>query len=86
MIDEPLHAKSVELLIEEFDSKLAGKQRHVLYDGQPDAPLVVFGQFDDGRQQGLRQFSNTNDFINAIQIRYDVQSDLRSLKFSERER
>ena len=29
------------------------KQRHIFNDGEPDSPFGVFGQFDDGWQQGL---------------------------------
>ena len=47
----PAHAEGVELLVEELDAQLAGEERHVLDDGQADAPFVVFGQLDDGRQQ-----------------------------------
>ena len=80
MIDEPLHAESIELLIEELDSELAGEQRHVFDDRQADAPLVVLRQFHDRRQKRLRQLANADHFIHAVQIRDDVQTDLWKMK------
>lgn len=53
MVDQPGHAERAQFLIEELHPELACKQRHVLNDGEPDPPFGVFGQLDDGWQQGL---------------------------------
>ena len=79
MIDEPLHAKSVELLIEEFDSKLAGKQRHVLDDGQPDPPLGVLCQLHDGWEERLAQLLDADDLVDTIEVGDDVETNIWTL-------
>lgn len=52
-VAEPRHAQRVELLVEELDAKLAGQQRDVLDDGEPDTPVLVLGQLHDGREKRL---------------------------------
>lgn len=60
-VAEPAHAQTAELLVEELDAELAGKQRNVLDDGQPDAPLLVLGELDNGREQRLGKEVDAND-------------------------
>jgi hypothetical protein len=47
-IAQPAHAQVRQLFIEELDTELASEERDVLDDRQPDAPLLVLGQLDDG--------------------------------------
>ena len=60
MVHKPRHAEGVELLVEELDTQLPSEQRHVLDDGEADAPLGVLGQLHDGRQQALGQLLDAN--------------------------
>ncbi len=61
-VAKPTHAQVAELLIEELDSKLAGKQGDVLDDRKANAPLLIFCQLDDGREQSLGKEVDANDY------------------------
>lgn len=63
-VTQPAHAQAAELLVEEFDAELRGKEGNVFDDGQTDAPLLVFGELDDGGKKGLRQKLDANDCLN----------------------
>jgi len=52
-IAKPAHAQAAELLVKELDAQLRCQQRDILDDGQPDAPLLVLGERDDGGEKGL---------------------------------
>lgn len=42
-VSEPTHAQGAEFLVEELHAELAGEQRNVLNNSQPDPPLLVLG-------------------------------------------
>ena len=68
MINQPGHAETVQLLVEEVHPELAGQERHVLDDGEPDPPLGVLRQLHYGGQEGLTQLLDTDHLIDAIQV------------------
>ena len=41
--------------------ELRGKEGNVFDDGQADAPLLVFGELDNRREEGLRQQLDADD-------------------------
>ena len=63
MVHKPGHAELGEALVEELHPQLPGQQGHVLYDGEPHAPLAVLCQLHDGRQQALRQLKHQVNFF-----------------------
>ena len=79
LIHEPRHTKCIEFLVEKVDAQLTRQQRHVLDDGQSDAPFGILCQFDNGRQKGLTQLLDPDHFTNTVQIGDDVEPDLRAL-------
>lgn len=52
-VSKPPHAQRAELLVKEFDSKLARQQRDVLDYGETHAPLLVLSKLDNRRQERL---------------------------------
>ena len=46
-ITQPTHAEVAKLLIEEFNTKLAGEERNIFDDGQSDSPLFILGKLHD---------------------------------------
>ena len=81
MIDQPSHAETVQLLVEEVNPELAGQERHVLNDGQSDPPLGVLGQLHDGGQQGLAQLLDPDNLVHAVKVGDDVQPHLEKTIF-----
>ena len=79
MIYQPCHAKTVELLIEELDTKLTCQQGHVLDDGQPDPPLGVLCQLHDGGEERLAQLFDANDLVATIEVGDDVETNIWAL-------
>lgn len=60
-VTKPAHAEIAKLLIEEFHTKLARKKRNVVDNGQSHAPLLVFGQLNNGREERLRKKIDADD-------------------------
>lgn len=60
-VAQPAHAQAAELLVKELDAKLRGEEGYVFDDGEANAPLLVFGELDDGREEGLREELNADD-------------------------
>lgn len=60
-IAQPSHAKIAQLLIEELDSQLTGKEGNVFDDGKTHAPLLVLCQLNNGRKEGLGEKIDAND-------------------------
>eukprot|EP00128_Syssomonas_multiformis_P009478 Colp12_sorted_trinity150504_noHs@19184 len=78
-ITQPCHTQVAELLIEKFDTQLAGQERSVLNDGKTNTPLAIFGQLNDGRQKRLGQKINTNNLVDRVKLGDDVETYFREL-------
>lgn len=78
-VAEPPHAEVGKLLVEEGDAELLGEERDVLDDGLPNAPLLVFGELDDGGQKSLREELDADDVVDDLELRDDVESDFGEL-------
>jgi hypothetical protein len=52
-IAEPAHAQAAKLLVEELHAELRRQKWDVFDDGQSHAPLLVFGELNNGGEQGL---------------------------------
>lgn len=61
-VAEPAHAQAAELLVEELDAELRGKKGNVFDDGETDTPLLVFGELDNGGEEGLGKKLDANDY------------------------
>lgn len=61
-VTKPPHAEITELLIEELDTQLAGKQRDVFDDGKADSPLLILSQLNNSGEKRLRKQFNANDY------------------------
>ena len=60
-VTEPAHAEIAELLIEELNAKLAGEKGNVFNDSEAHAPLLVLGQLDNSRKEGLGKKIDADD-------------------------
>jgi hypothetical protein len=60
-VTEPAHTEIAELLIEELNTKLAGEKGNVFNDSEAHAPLLVLGQLDNSRKEGLRKKVDADD-------------------------
>lgn len=67
-ITEPAHAKTAQLLIEEFYAELRGQEGDVFDDGEAHAPLLVLGKLDDCWEEGLREKLNANHFEKLVSV------------------
>lgn len=61
-VAQPAHTQAAQLLVEELDTELRGKERDVFDDGQSHAPLLVFCELNDGGKKGLRQELNADNW------------------------
>ena len=80
-IPQPAHTQRAEFLVEELHAQLRCEQGHVLDDGQPHAPLLVFRQLHDGWEQALRQQLDADDVVDLLELGDDVQSDVGEVVF-----
>lgn len=60
-VPKPSHAEVGELVVKELDAELLGEERDVLDDGLSHAPLLVFGELDDGGKEGLGEELDADD-------------------------
>jgi hypothetical protein len=60
------HDIGLRKLLENMVMMSTCQQRHVLDDGEPDPPLGVLGQLDDGRKQRQRQLLHSDHLADAI--------------------
>lgn len=54
LVPQPFHAEVHELFFEKLRAELLGQERDILNDCKTDTPLLIFGQFNNGRQECLR--------------------------------
>lgn len=78
-VAKPGHAEIAELLVEELLSELTGQKWHVLNDCQADTPLLVLCQLHDRRQKRLRKQVNSDDIVDLLKLRDDVEANIREL-------
>merc|ERR1719362_1323737 len=79
VVYQPGHAQTVQLLVKELHTELPSQQGHVLYDGQPHAPLGVLRELHNGGQKTLAELLDANNLVDAVQVRDDVQSHVGTL-------
>ncbi len=61
-ITEPAHAERAQLFVKELHAQLTCEQRDVFDDRETHAPLLIFGELDDGGQKRLREQFNADDW------------------------
>lgn len=61
-VAEPCHAQGSQLVVKELHAELSRNQGDILDDGLSDSPLLILGQLHDGRQDGLRQAVDTDNY------------------------
>ena len=59
-----------------MEQKLTGQERHVLDDGEPDPPLGVLCQLDDGGEERLGELLDADDLVDAVEVGDDVEAHL----------
>lgn len=67
-VAQPSHAKLTEFLVEELHAKLAGEKRDVVNNSQPNTPLLVLCQLNDGGKETLREKVDANNLIDKLQF------------------
>jgi hypothetical protein len=78
-VTEPAHTQAAELLVEELDAELRCEKRNVFDDGQSNAPLLVFGELDNGGKEGLREQLDSDDVVDRLELGDNVQADIGEL-------
>jgi hypothetical protein len=71
VVAEPGHAKLAELVVKELDAELGCEEGDILDDGLADTPLLVFGEVDDGGEEGLREEVDADDCRGETHIRIE---------------
>lgn len=100
-VAQPAHAQAAKLLVEELYAELRGEEGDVFDDSEANAPLLVFGELNDGGEKGLREKLDSDDcrklvhessvlnlihtVVDRLELGDDVQTDIRELIFEHLE-
>ena len=80
VIDEPREAQLAQFVVEHFAPELLGEKGHVFEYGEPNAPLLVLGEFDNGRKERLGELLDPDHVVHRGKIRNYIQPHVGALK------